>query len=77
MYEMRKGDRERFRMQVELGDAEKVEEDRKDKEKRVKYQQEITGVWDRTHKLAEVKRKLEHDLGIAINDDKIKYLMRQ
>lgn len=74
---MRKGDRERFRMQVENGDAEKLEEDRKDKEKRVKYQQEITGVWDRTHKLAEVKRKLEHDLGIAINDDKIKYIMRQ
>ncbi len=43
----------------------------------MKYQQEITGVWDRTHKLAEVKRKLEHDLGIAINDDKIKYIMRQ
>lgn len=74
---MRKGDRERFRMQVENGDAEKLEEDRKDKEKRMKYQQEITGVWDRTHKLAEVKRKLEHDLGIAINDDKIKYIMRQ
>ena len=34
-------------------------------------------VWDRTNKLAEVKRRLEHDLGIAINDDKIKFLMKQ
>jgi hypothetical protein len=41
----------------------------------MKYKQEIVGVWDRTHKLAEVKQKLEKELGIAVNDDKIKLLM--
>lgn len=74
---MRRGDRERFMKQVENGLAEREAEERKDKEKRDKYKQEIVTVWDRTHKLAEVKRRLEHDLGIAINDDKIKFLMKQ
>ncbi len=55
--------------------AERDNEDRKEIEKREKYKKEIVTVWDRTQKLAEVKRRLEHDLGIAINDDKIKFLM--
>jgi hypothetical protein len=75
--EMRRGDRDRFMKQVENGLAEREAEEKKDKEKRDKYKQEIVTVWDRTNKLAEVKRRLEHDLGIAINDDKIKFLMKQ
>lgn len=73
----RKVDRERFKRQVENGLAERDNEDRKEIEKREKYKKEIVTVWDRTQKLAEVKRRLEHDLGIAINDDKIKFLMSQ
>lgn len=77
VFDVRKGDKERFRMQVDHGDRERDDEDKKEKEKRQKYKQEIVTVWDRSSKLAEVKRKLEHDLGIAINDDKIKFLMKQ
>jgi hypothetical protein len=62
---------------VDRGDRERDDEDKREKEKRQKYKQEIVTVWDRTNKLAEVKRRLEHDLGIAINDDKIKFLMKQ
>jgi len=77
VFEVRKGDKERFRMQVDRGDRERDDEDKKEQEKRQKYKQEIVTVWDRTNKLAEVKRRLEHDLGIVINDDKIKFLMKQ
>ena len=34
------------------------------------------GAWDRTAKLSQIKGKLEKELGIAINDDKIKYIMK-
>ena len=63
-------------MQVDRGDRERDDEDKREKEKRQKYKQEIVTVWDRSNKLAEVKRRLENDLGIAINDDKIKFLMK-
>jgi hypothetical protein len=76
MYEMRKGDKERYRVVVDRGLKEIEDEVNKEKEKMQKYKQEIVTVWDRTNKLAEVKRRLEHDLGIAINDDKIKFLMK-
>ena len=76
VFEVRKGDKERFRMQVDRGDRERDDEDKREKEKKQKYKQEIVTVWDRSNKLAEVKRRLEHDLGIAINDDKIKFLMK-
>lgn len=76
VFEMRKGDKERFKMQVDRGDREREDEEKQEQKKRDKYKQEIVTVWDRTHKLAEVKRRLEHDLGIALNDDKIKFLMK-
>ena len=77
VFEVRKGEKERFKMQVDRGDRERDDEHKREQEKRQKYKEEIVTVWDRTNKLAEVKRRLEHDLGIAINDDKIKFLMRQ
>ena len=40
------------------------------------YREEIVGAWDRTAKLSQIKGKLEKELGIAINDDKIKYIMK-
>lgn len=39
------------------------------------YKQEMVGAWDRSHKLREIKGKLEKELGIAINDDKIRFIM--
>ena len=76
IFDGRRGDRERFKLQIERGYKEREEEEKREKEKKQKYKQEIGTVWDRTQKLAEVKRRLEHDLGIAINDDKIKFLMK-
>lgn len=32
-------------------------------------------VWERENKIAEFKRKMQHDLGVALNDDKIKQLL--
>jgi len=40
------------------------------------YKQEIVGAWDRSNKLREIKVKLEKELGIAINDDKIRFIMK-
>lgn len=40
------------------------------------YKQEIVGAWDRSKKLREIKVKLEKELGIAINDDKIRFIMK-
>ena len=76
-YESRKAEKDRHRVLIDRGLKDIDNEVNREKEKMQKYKQEIVTVWDRTNKLAEVKRRLEHDLGIAINDDKIKFLMRQ
>ena len=63
-------------MQVNRGERERDDEDKRENEKRQLFKQEIETVWDSSNKLAEVKRELEHDLGIAINDDKIKFFIK-
>ena len=64
-----------FNKQVVLGERDETKEKEGLKEKEGKYRSEIVGVWEREQKISDIKNKLERDLGVAINDDKIKLLM--
>ena len=64
-----------FNRQVVLGERDETKEKEGLKEKEGKYRSEIVGVWEREQKISDIKNKLERDLGVAINDDKIKLLM--
>lgn len=59
-----------------LGHEDEVQEREARRAKTQLYREEIVGAWDRTAKLNQIKGKLEKELGININDDKIKYIMK-
>jgi len=61
---------------VDEGHRDEIEEREARRAKSQMYRQEILGAWDRAHKLREIKGKLEKELGIAINDDKIRFIMQ-
>lgn len=44
--------------------------------KEEQFRREIVGVWDRTVKVADIKNKLQRELGIAANDDKLRAMMQ-
>ena len=69
-------ERQQFNRQVVIGHEDEVNEHEARRAKTQLYREEIVRAWDRTAKLKQIKGKLEKELGIAINDDKIKYIMK-
>ena len=39
------------------------------------YKDKIEGIWEREQEIARLKQKLQSELGVALNDDKIKVLV--
>ena len=69
-------DRNKFNKQVVLGHDDEHHEQEARRAKTQLYREQIVGAWDRSAKLNQIKVKLEKELGICINDDKIKYIMK-
>lgn len=72
---LKQQDQHAFNLQVTLGHGDEDREQLKLREKELSYKNQVSSVWERELKVAELKGKLQHELGVALNDDKIKILM--
>lgn len=63
-----------FNREAESALAKERSEDEQALAKRTAYRSEIQGVWDAERRIQEFKQKMQHDLGVALADDKIRLL---